>query len=477
MELRPDQQEMIEQARAHMRNGRRRILLQAPTGFGKTILSAFMIRNAAERGHRCWFNMHRKELIGQTSKKFTQAGIHHGFIAAKMPFNPFERVLLTGIGTLAGRLSRVQPPYLMVWDECHHITAATWRRVFDAFPDVYHIGLSATPERLDGRGLDEFFDVLVQGPSTSALIEAGHLAPFRYFAPSRPDMAGVPTLAGDWEQGTLASIMDTPKLVGDVVEHYQRLAPGERGVVFAVNREHSRNLAAAFVAAGVRAAHIDGDSKDRDELVAAYRAGGVDMLCNVDLFGEGFDVPEMVYCGLARPTKSLRLFRQQVGRSLRTCEGKAEAVIADHAGNAFVHGLPDDHYEWKLEGRKARLKADKLRSDATPIHQCPLCYQVTYSNRVTCPCGHVFAAKDRMPGWEEGQLMPLERGESERVLAKLAAADARKAEERDCKTIGQLIALAKKRGYPKPAGWASLTLRKRSKSFWARGGFQQRRAG
>ncbi len=137
-------------------------------------------------------------------------------------------------------------------------------------------------------------------------------------------------------------------------------------------------------------------------------------------------MPDMVYCGLARPTKSLAVFLQQVMRSMRTFPGKKQAVIADHANNWSLHGLPDDRREWSLEGR-AKRKRGEAANDATPVHQCPICYQVTYSNRVTCPCGHVFAAKDRMPGWEAGELMQLERGAGEKELARLAAADARKA--------------------------------------------------
>lgn len=453
MELRDYQSAMLDEARAHMRAGRKRVLLQLATGGGKTVMAAEMLGGAAGRGLRSFFNVHRKELIEQTSRTFAAVGIEHGFIAAGMPFNPHAQVCLAGVQTLANRLDRVAPPQLVVTDECHHATAATWDAIFRAYPDAYQIGLSATPERLDGRGLADYYDVMVRGPSVAELIARGYLSPYRYYAPGKPDLVGVPTRAGDFNRGELDGVMDRPKLIGDIVEHYLRLARGKQGVVFAVSREHSRHIAEAFAAEGVRAAHVDGamPDKERARIVAAFRAGDLDMMVNVDLFGEGFDVPGMVYAGLARPTKSLALFLQQCGRALRIFPGKDQAIIADHAGNAFTHGLPDEARDWSLDGRKkgrARLAAN----DATPIHQCPECYRVTASSVRECPgCGYAFLVASRAPDQDEGELFELGRVAD---LAKKRAAEARKAEERECKDVGDFIRLAVARGYAKPSGWA-----------------------
>jgi DNA repair protein RadD len=251
--------------------------------------------------------------------------------------------------------------------------------------------------------------------------------------------------------------MDKATLIGDVVEHYQRLAPGQQGIVFAVSREHSRHIAEAFCAAGVKAEHVDGSMKDRDRsrIVDGFRGGEVRVMVNVDLFGEGFDVPGLVYVGLARPTKSLALHLQQVGRSLRVMPGKAEAIICDHAGNAFAHGLPDDERAWSLQGRKKGQ--GRAASDASPIHQCPDCFRVSYSSSRECPgCGHVFAVQSRAPEQKEGELYELKG-----ILAKEEAAKKRKAEERECKTLADFIRLGMERSYQNPGGWARMQMQVR----------------
>lgn len=447
-----------------MRQGRRRVLLQLPTGGGKTVMAAEMLGGAAKRGLRSHFNVHRKELIEQTSRTFGDVGIPHGFIAAGLPFNPHALVCLNGVQTLANRLEHIKAPDLVVTDECHHATATTWDTIFRAFPDAYQIGLSATPERLDGRGLKDYFDVMVKGPTVAELIARGFLSPYRYFAPGKPDLVGVPTRAGDFNRGELGELMDKPKLIGDVVEHYLRLARGKQGVVFAVSREHSRHLAEAFAAEGVRAAHVDGSmaDKERAAIVGAFRAGDLDMMVNVDLFGEGFDVPGLVYAGLARPTKSLALFLQQVGRALRIFPGKDQAIIADHAGNAFTHGLPDDEREWTLEGRKKGGRT-KSSDDAFSIRQCPDCYRVSASGTAICPgCGHEFPAQARAAATEDGELFELER-----LAAKNRATEQRKAEERAATTMAELIRLGRARGYANPSGWAKMKLDQRSGRFFA----------
>lgn len=467
MELRGYQSDMLDQARAHIRAGRRRVLLQLATGGGKTAMAATMIQGAAERGLRSQFNVHRKELVDQTGRTFRDIGIEPGFVAAGWPFNPGPLATIAGVQTLANRLEAVPRPQMIVWDECHHMTAALWRRIFDHYADAFHLGLSATPERLDGSGLNDFFDVMVTGPTTAELIGMGFLSSYQYFAPGKPDLVGMPTRCGDFNRSDIGDLMDKPKLIGDVVEHYLRLAPHEPGVVFAVNREHSAHLADAFRSEGVRAAHVDGSMSDRerDRIVAAFRAGDLEVMCNVDLFGEGFDVPGLVYAGLARPTKSLALFLQQVGRALRTFPGKDQAIIADHAGNAFTHGLPDDRRTWSLEGRRARAKSS-APTDATSIHACPQCYRVTYSQVRDCPgCGFEFPIRDRSPAWERGELFLLEKVADRK---KKEDAKRRKDEEAACHTAEQLIALAKDRGYPNPEGWAKVKLSQRSGRFFAR---------
>lgn len=463
--LRDYQLDLILRALALMRQGFRRVLIQLPTGGGKTVMAAALLNSTSRLAVPAQFIVHRKELIDQTSASFDERRLSHGFVASGRPFDPGALVLLAGVQTLVNRLDLVLPPNLIILDEAHHATAGTWETVLAAYPDAYVIGLSATPERLDGRGLGEQFDVMVQGPPVAWLIEREYLSPYTYYAPTVPDMSGVDTVAGDFSRSGAAAVMDRPKIIGDVVDHYRRLAPGQRGIVFAVNREHSRNLAAAFQGAGIRAAHVDGDSKDRDEVMQSYRDGVLDIMTNVDLFGEGLDVPGIVYVGLARPTKSLSLFLQQVGRGLRPVSGKREAILCDHAGNAFIHGLPDDERTWSLDGRKARPRSSN--DDATPIRQCLECFRVAPSRLAVCPgCGVAFQKTAREIEIEEGQLTKLERDR----LKKESAAQ-RKAEEKACRSWDAFKVLGEQRGYPDPGKWASaqMLMRKRYRERFRRG--------
>lgn len=450
--LRDYQLAMLLAALDLMRQGHRRVLIQAPTGAGKTVLSAAMLGATSAPSQ---FIVHRKELIRQTSVTFAESGIEHGFVAAGWPVERRE-VMLAGVQTLANRLHLVVPPEMIVLDEAHHATAATWNRVLSAYPDAWIVGLTATPQRLDGRGLDDHFDALVLGPSVAWLIEQGWLSPFTYYAPDRPDLSGVATVAGDFARGAAATVMDRPKLIGDIVEHYLSLAAGRQGIGFAASREHSRRIVDAFQGSGIRAAHIDGSMSDRerDRLVEAFRAGDVQLLSNVDLFGEGFDVPGIVYCGLWRPTQSLALHLQQCGRALRPMAGKAEAIICDHAANAFRHGLPDDERDWSLEGRASRPRGAGTPTDSAPVRQCMACYRVSPSTVAVCPgCATAFPPQLHRIETEVGRLTKLEREELRR-----AAARDRKAEEKACKSYAELHALAVARGYRKPEAWARLKM-------------------
>jgi len=457
--LRDYQLDILRKVAALMRQGFRRVLIQLPTGGGKTVLAGQALLSANVCGFTAQFVVHRKELINQTSESFERMGLDHGFIAAGRPLDLMASTTLAGVQTLANRLDVVLPPNLVVVDEAHHAVAGTWERVMDAYPDAFILGLTATPERLDGRGLGDHFDVMVVGPSVAELIERGFLSPYDYYAPSRPDTHALHTLGGDFNKAEASELMDRPELIGDTVEHYLRLAKGEQGIVFAASREHSRNLAAAFVGEGVRAAHVDGTmDKERARIDAMFRAGDLDIMTNVDLFGEGYDVPGIVYCGLARPTKSLSLFMQQCGRALRPAPGKSRAIICDHASNVFTHLFPDEEREWTLEGR-TRRKRGAVNDDADPVRQCLTCFRVYPSIVKTCPgCGTEHQASPREIKIREGQLEKLER-----EMLKKKNAETRKAEEKACVTHADFLTLAVTRGYENPGAWARLRMNMKSR--------------
>lgn len=475
--LRRYQFNLLAKAAAAMAMGFRRVLVVLPTGGGKTVMAAEALKCAQQRDQSGRFLVHRKELIDQTSRSFSGMGLDHGFIAAGRDMDLEALTTIAGVQTLVNRLEITLPPDLVIVDEAHHSVALSWERIFAAAPDAFILGLTATPERLDGKGLESQFDVMIVGPSVEELIAWGYLSPFHYYAPSRPDIAAA------LSDQQAEQIMDQPDLVGNMVEHYLRLAKGQPGIVFAHSVKHSKNLVEAYAAHGVRAAHIDGDmnDKERERVDAMFRARDVDILSNCQLLGEGYDVPGVVYCGLGRRTKSLSWFRQMAGRALRPIYAagaeldsdahrleairqgpKPQAIISDHASNVFTHGFPDDDVEWSLAGKVGR-KAAGVSDDADPIRQCEDCYRVYPSRLKACPgCGAAQTPTAREIKIREGQLEKLER----ETLRKQEAAQ-RKAELKEARSYAALVDLGKQRGYPDPRSWAKAQLHVR-KQYAAR---------
>lgn len=392
MQLRPYQIDLVNRVGAAL-SEHRSVLLQLPTGGGKTHIAAHVAGVSAAVGERVWMIAHRREIIGQTSRSMAALGVPHGVVGAGRPFVLERPVQVCAIGSLGRRADALPLPDLMIWDEAHHVAAKSWAALRARFPDARHLGLTATPERLDGKGLGEFFAELICGPSTAELMAAGHLSPYRLFAPTIPDLRGVGVRGGDWARDQLAERMSGATLVGDAVEHYRRHADGARAIAFCVTVEASRTLAARFNAAGIPAAHVGGDTpgEERDAAIADLEAGHLRVLTNVEVFTEGFDLPAIDAVILLRPTQSLALHRQMVGRGLRTAPGKGATVILDHAGLFYDHGLPDETVEWSLDRpmrRRRMLGAEQLR-------RCPECSAV-HAMAASCPeCGHLYAAVDR----------------------------------------------------------------------------------
>jgi DNA repair protein RadD len=445
-DLRAYQDELYAQAKAAVASRVRRVLIQSPTGSGKTVLIAKMLHTAASKGHRAWFNVHRRELVKQSLLTLSRAGdLSPGVCAASFPPNRGALVQVCMVSTLRKRRVLLPDPSLIVWDEAHHSAAATWDEIHAAYPKAIHIGLSATPERLDGRGLSKYFDKLIVGPSVAWLIEQGFLSSYKLFAPTIPDLGGVHSVAGDFNKKELSAAMAKSTVTGDVITHYKRLASGKRMVLFAWSVESSKALAEQFNAAGIRAEHVDGDTDPttRDGAMERFISGETLVLTNVDLFGEGVDVPAIEAVALLRPTQSLSLYLQQVGRALRPAPGKEHAIILDHAGNCRRFGLPDDEREWTLEGRKK----GRASSDAVPIRQCARCFAVMPAAADKCGhCGFVFDVQSREIERVEGEL-------SEVDLKALQREQSRR-EQSDATTLDDLTALARRRGYKNPEKWA-----------------------
>lgn len=449
IQLRPYQQAMIDEARAAYARRVRAVLFQLPTGGGKTVTASTVVHGAAQKGSVTWWLTHRRELAVQASQTFHALGIPHGTVQSGHVSNPCAAVQVASIQTIVRRLDQLAAPSLIIFDEAHHIGAASWDAIFHRFPLARILGLTATPWRLDGQGLGRWFGHMVSGPTPAELIENGSLSTYRLFAPAMPDLTGVGTTAGDYQRGALAKAMDKPAIVGDAITHYTRLCPGKRAVAFAAGVENSRHIAAQFNSAGIPAEHVDGEmaAHERDAAVERFKAGQTLILCNADLFGEGFDVPAIEAAILLRPTKSLSLHLQQVGRALRPFPGKDVAIILDHAGNSLLHGLPDDPREWSLEDREKKRRGEAAE---VSVRQCKECFFV-YRPAPKCPqCGYVPPVQVRQIEQVEGTLTEVRRVDA--VAKRRAVGKAQ--------TLEDFMQIARERGY-KP-GWAHQMMRVRA---------------
>jgi len=430
-----------------MRRGAKRLLLCAPTGSGKTAISSHIIKSASEKGLRCGFLCHRKELIDQTRNTFAKFGVEAGIIAAGHDHDYTQPVQIASIDTLYRRRADVPPFDLLVIDEAVHITAKTWRQTVETWPNAWRIGLTATPRRLSGEGFDDLFDELIMGPRVADLIEQEWLAPFRLFAPPTIDTSKLHIRAGDYIPSEVDALVNKRTITGDVIEHYKRLAHGKRAVVFCANVAHSKAVAAEFQSAGYKAAHVDGKTHpaQRASIMDAFRRGHYQVLTNVNLITEGFDAPSMEVCILLRPTRSLALYLQMVGRVLRPAENK-EAIILDHVGNVREHGLPDHPHEWTLLGKtRSERKAYTDEAEHVAICCCEKCYEVYAPGPAACPyCGEVSQPKYKPPKVVEGELMEMEQAERlEAVKERMQA-----------RSFEALVEIGRKRGYTSPEYWA-----------------------
>lgn len=451
--LRPYQTQAILDLRQAMKR-ERRVVLQAPTGSGKTVLTAHMIRASRDKGMSSWFLVHRKELLDQTSEALWDMEVPHGRIVAGHSLTK-ESVQVASVQTLVRRLDLVTPPDMIVVDEAHHATAASYRKILDHCPNSWVIGLTATPCRTDGTGLDDIFSGLVQGPLLTDLIEAGYLSPYRIIAPSEPmDMSGVHTRGGDWAKNEVEDRVDRATITGDAVDHYLKHVHPGTCLAYCVSRKHAHHVTEVYQGRGIDAVYVAGDTPktERDAAIDGFRQGSPRVIVSVDLFGEGLDVPGLSAVQLLRPTQSLGLHLQQIGRALRIEEGKREAIVLDHVGNSWRHGLPDDEREWTLEGRKRRKKDEE--EAALKLRHCPECFAIYAAHHRACPlCGHEPASELRKPPEQvDGQLVEIDPEEHRRRRR-------RRMEQGMAQSLEDLVDLALQRG--NKVSWAGIVFASR----------------
>ena len=441
---RPYQSLVMEAIKQAYRDRFRAPLLVMPTGAGKTYVFSAITHGAVAKGNRVLILAHRVELIDQISDALSSADVLHGIIAAGYEPPPAD-VQVASVQTLVRRLDRVQPPTLIIIDECHHVANGnTWSKVLNAWPDARRLGVTATPVRADGRGLGENFDRLVCGPTTQELIDMGFLAKPRIFAPPTIDTSGLHVRMGDYVTAEVEARADKAIVTGDALAHYRKHADGKPAIVFCASVKHAEHVAASFRDGGYSAVSLNGGSgrEFRRMAIADYRRGALQVLASADIFSEGFDVPGIHAAIMLRPTSSEGLYLQQVGRALRTAPGKSEALIFDHAGNCQRFGLPTDARDWHLTYDETTIKAKPKIS----VRVCPKCWAASSGRSRACTnCGHEFPVESREVDHRDGELVEL----TPEQIAKRAE----RMQRGRAKSLQELEEFGRMKGYA--SGWAA----------------------
>jgi superfamily II DNA or RNA helicase len=369
MELRTYQKRLIFQILDAWQRKKRRVIAVAPTGSGKTVIFAKLLEEyLRHHPEQVLIVAHREELILQARSKIENVTeLPIGIIKYGYKPDLTSPIQIASIQTLASNLDLEIEPKLIVIDEVHHAVADSYRNLLRQFPTSFVLGVTATPIRTDGQGFDDLFDELITGPSVAELIQQGYLAPFKVFGAKQIQIKDTKITNGDYSRSSLVNEIDRSLVYGDLVSAYQQYAPNSKTVVFCVDIEHSLAAAAAYRAAGIAAEHIDGevDYTERRAILDRFRSGETQVLTNCELILEGFDLDDIQTVQVVRPTTSLALYLQMIGRVLRPHADKPYATIIDHTSNVALFGLPDHPHHWSLKPTPAPLSAW--------VQKCPRC--------------------------------------------------------------------------------------------------------
>jgi DNA repair protein RadD len=411
--LHSHQELAIGMLRQSLVSGSKRPVLQAPTGAGKTILAAAIIEMALAKGKRVLFCVPQLSLIDQTVERLGEEGIHNvGVIQAQHPgTDSSQPVQVCSLQTLKNR--KLPEADLVIVDECHVMFDfyAKWM----ALPEwqrVPFIGLTATPWT---RGLGKLYDDLLIPTTTAQLIAKGFLSPFKVYAPSHPDLRGVKTVAGDYHEGQLSTVMSEAKLTADIVKTWLEKGEDRPTLAFCVDLAHARKLRDQFEAAGVSCGYVDAFTSrlERNEIAEKFRGRLYQVVCSVGTLTTGIDWDVRCII-LARPTKSEIRYVQIIGRGLRTAIGKTECLILDHSDSTLRLGFVTDIHHESLDDGASRLSASAQREKEEPKpKECPACHVLKAPKVHVCPnCG--FApAKQPTVEVKDGELVELRRGKAD----------------------------------------------------------------
>jgi superfamily II DNA or RNA helicase len=455
LQLRDYQEKFVQDIRQAFADGNRAVLGVLPTGGGKTVVFSYIASQMAMQTKRAHILVHRIELLKQTYKAMYSTGVRTGLVNPAYHADTNADVQVASVQTLVKRTGIYRAPDLIVVDEAHHAIAGTWKKILDAYPNSYVLGVTATPCRGDGVGLGRevggLFDTMVEGPQTPDLIERGFLVKPRTFRPpTNLDLSGIRTLkSGDYDTIQLGERVDKPAITGDAVEHYTKLCAGKPAVVFCVTVAHAHHVAEQFRQAGYRAYAVDGNLDDytRASILTGLGNGNVQVVTSCDIISEGTDIPAIECAILLRPTQSLGLYLQQVGRALRTADGKTSAIVLDHVGNSITHGFAEDKREWSLTGEVKRKKEKSENAVPAPM-QCTKCYAVYKRELSRCPeCGNEEEKpKPKQLEYRPGELIEASRDPEAEAQAEMV---------RDIKKMKALQKVAQMKGYKE--GWVTRT--------------------
>lgn len=332
------------------------VLFQMPTGTGKTTVFSEIVRRARLKNKTILIVVHRKELVEQIVDRLSNFEIEAGIISGQFKPDTEKEVQVATIQSLSNR--QYPAADIIIIDECHHAKAATYKKLWEIYPKARFLGVTATPIRMSGEGFSDLFDILVNCGKLSEFVAQGYLVKVRHLVGMTPNLSSIRVKMNDYAQDELGELMQDTELMADLVESYHKKAEGKKTIVFAVNIEHSRQIVQRYRMEGILADHIDANTpkKEREEILQRFRDGQIKVLSNVDIVSEGFDVPDCEVVQLARPTKSLPLYLQQVGRCMRPSPGKTEGIVLDNAGLWLEHGFCQQDRLWTLKGKKKRKR-------------------------------------------------------------------------------------------------------------------------
>lgn len=366
------------------------VMLQMPTGTGKTRLFVSIIKDLFHYGRdnkiapKVLILVHRTELIDQIDEELGyRYNLAHGIIQSGERERKIYPIQLASVQTLSRRLNNWTDKEFdfIIVDEAHHVKADSYQKIIKAFPHAKLLGVTATPVRLNGHGFTDTFEELIVSPSVKQFIDSGYLSQYEYYSVARSsfiqkEIDSIKKFSqGDYAESELERVCDNGRIRAQVVKTYLDFANDKKGIVYTINKEHNKNLCDEFNANGVHAVAIDSDTPKemREQYIQQFRRGDFKIICNVNLFTEGFDCPDIEFIQLARPTKSLALYLQQVGRGLRISESKEKTLFLDNVGLYNRFGFPSSkrmwrhHFEGKYDGNKTEEEVEGNKEAAEVI--------------------------------------------------------------------------------------------------------------